>query len=234
MKKLHEFTIEGRKFFIRKPSRQMNDDANLFYGVKVAEGIRANMLTVAQLDKRNVNDGGVLSETDKSRQDELTKEIVGLEDKYKVLYAKKEEDRTELEKAELETIKEKLTKARFEYNTIESYRNAAYDNTAEARARNHTLTWWLLNLSFEEIEGKFVPFFGEGSYESKLTKYDSIIEEENETSIKIILKFLTYVSLWHSNRSLTSEDFAHYEKLLTEEEAKNTAEKIKEKETETE
>jgi hypothetical protein len=55
------------KFFLRRPTREMNDEAELYYGVKLAEGIKAGLLTRALLEKRFDNDGGVRNEDDKKK-----------------------------------------------------------------------------------------------------------------------------------------------------------------------
>ena len=58
-------TKEQVKVFIRKPTRALFDEAELFYGVRLSEGIKAGLLTRALLAKRFTNDGGVLSEEEK-------------------------------------------------------------------------------------------------------------------------------------------------------------------------
>ena len=55
------------KFKIKKPTRSLFEEAELFYGVKLAEGIKAGMLTRPLLAKRYSNDGGPLSDPDKQR-----------------------------------------------------------------------------------------------------------------------------------------------------------------------
>ena len=55
------------KFFLRKPTRSMYDDAELFYGVKLAEGVKAGLLNHALLAKRYNNDGGIF--TDDQQED---------------------------------------------------------------------------------------------------------------------------------------------------------------------
>ena len=41
------------KFFLRRPTRSMTDEAELYYGVRLAEGIKAGLLTRALLEKRS-------------------------------------------------------------------------------------------------------------------------------------------------------------------------------------
>jgi len=54
----------SHEFFMRKPNRRLYDDADLYYAVKLSEGIKAGLLTKALLEKRYDNDGGVLSNTE--------------------------------------------------------------------------------------------------------------------------------------------------------------------------
>ena len=61
-KKKETTTEEVKKFeigfAIRKPTRRIYDDANLYYAVKISEGVKAGMMTRALLEKRYENDGG--------------------------------------------------------------------------------------------------------------------------------------------------------------------------------
>ena len=58
-----------KTFVVKKPSRALYDEAELFYGVKLAEGIKAGLLTRALLAKRFNNDGGILSDPEKEKFD---------------------------------------------------------------------------------------------------------------------------------------------------------------------
>ena len=62
---------KSQKVFLRKPNRSLYDEAELFYGVRLSEGIKAGLLTRALLAKRFSNDGGVLSEDEKNRYADL-------------------------------------------------------------------------------------------------------------------------------------------------------------------
>ena len=51
-----------KELFLRKPTRKLFDEAELFYGVELSKGIKAGLLTRALLQKRFSNDGGTLGE----------------------------------------------------------------------------------------------------------------------------------------------------------------------------
>jgi hypothetical protein len=55
------------KFKIQKPTRKLFDEAELFYGIKLSEGIKAGLLTKALLAKRYQNDCGAMSEPEKEK-----------------------------------------------------------------------------------------------------------------------------------------------------------------------
>lgn len=204
------------KFCIKKPGREMLDNAALFYGVKVSEGIKAGLLTIPLLEKRNLNDGGVFSEEDKTEYFDLFEKLYNLEKDFQKLEAKKEEELTEEEKKEKKNLLQNLTSCRTKLQEYEMFRNSIYDHTAEVRARNMTLTWWLVSLAYAEIDEKEVPYFGEGSYEQKLAKYDELIEKEDEFINTVITKFLTYITLWSMNKASTPEEFERLEKALSQ------------------
>ena len=50
------------KVIIKKPTRALFDEAELFYGVKLSEGIKHGLLTRPLLAKRINNDGGIFSD----------------------------------------------------------------------------------------------------------------------------------------------------------------------------
>ena len=56
---------------LKKPGRKLFDEGELYYGVKLSEGIKAGLLTRALLAKRYQNDGGSMSEPEKERYSEL-------------------------------------------------------------------------------------------------------------------------------------------------------------------
>ena len=63
------------KFFLRRPTRAMTDEAELYYGVKLAEGIKAGLLTRALLEKRFENDGGTRSNEENKQYKEVVEKL---------------------------------------------------------------------------------------------------------------------------------------------------------------
>ena len=194
-----------RDFFVRRPNRKLYDDAELYYAVKLSEGIKAGLLTKALLEKRYENDGGALSDPDIERwgsiysdANENQRELVELEDK----------KRSEEEEARLSELKDLLNSTRSALTNFEMSQQNLFEQTAEVRARNKTILWWVLNLSYAIAEnGEEYSFFTDGSSEEKLEYYDQLTEEEDEFVEEVIKKFTYLISFWYVSKVDNEEDF---------------------------
>jgi hypothetical protein len=200
------------KLAIKKPTRSLFDEAELFYGVRLSEGIKAGLLTRALLAKRFNNDGGVLSDEEQKEYNELYIEFFNLQSEFQKLSIKEESVRSDEEKENLKTVIAKMNDARERLQKYEMAQANLFEQTAENRARNKTIMWWVLQLSLIQGEDKkFKELFTEGSYEEKLKKYDEI-EESDMVLEKIALQKLLYlISFWYIGRAASQEEF---EKLL--------------------
>ena len=196
----------ARDFFIRRPNRRLYDDAELYYAVKLSEGIKAGLLTKALLEKRYENDGGSLSDPEIERYGTLysefyenQRELIDLEDK---------SEKSESDKKRLDDLKDILSSTRTALTAFEMSQQNLFDQTAEVRARNKTILWWVLNLSYAVAEdGKEYPFFTDGSSEEKLEYYDQLTEEEDEFIEEVIKKFTYLISFWYVSKVDNEEDF---------------------------
>ena len=151
----------------------MFDEAELFYGVRLSEGIKAGLLTKALLAKRFVDDGGVFSEKDKEEYATSYMKLFNLQNDFQRLSIKDESTRSEDEKEKYKKLIEEINDTRNKIQDYEMAQASLFDQTAENRARNKTVLWWVLNLSYQEDEsGNINPVFGDGSFEEKLKFYD--------------------------------------------------------------
>ena len=87
-----------------------------------------------------------------------------------------------------------------------------FENTAEAKSRNRTILWWVLQLAYRVEDGKYLPFFEGESFNDKLDNYD-IIEDTGNVEISDVIKRFTYlITLWFLGRIETTEDFTAFDK----------------------
>ena len=210
------------KLAIKKPTRSLFDEAELFYGVRLSEGIKAGLLTRALLAKRFNNDGGVLSDEEQKEYNDLYLEFFNLQTEFQRLSIKEEAIRTEEEKKQIQNVIAKMNDAREKLQKYEMAQANLFEQTAENRARNKTIMWWVLQLSL--IQGddkKFKELFQDGTYEDKLKRYDEIEESESGVEKIAIQKLLYLISFWYIGRAASQEEF---EKLLNNLQSSETKE----------
>lgn len=202
-----------RRFFIKKPTRGLFEEAELFYAVRLSEGIKAGLLTRSLLAKRYSNDGGSLSDQEKERYTNYYVSLFEKQNQFQKLSIKEKNERSKEEQEEFEKLTTDIVNLRNEIQDFEISQASLFDQTAENRARNKTILWWILNLSYMiDNEGKESALFGEGSFDEKLAIYDSFEEGTDEWLKTVVKKFAFYISFWYMGRASTQEEF---EKLIT-------------------
>jgi hypothetical protein len=204
---------ENNIVVLKKPNRGLYDEAELFYGVKLAEGIKAGLLTRALLAKRFSNDGGVMSETDKEQYADLYIRLFEVQNSIERASLTPEAERTEEEKEQLVDWVRESAIAREEIQDFEISQASLFDQTAENRARTKTILWWVLNLAHFKKGQEHTPIYEGETFEQKLSSYDILEDDENVFWEELSRKLIYYVSFWYVGKAQTQEDF---EQLLRE------------------
>ena len=221
------------KFFLRRPTRAMTDEAELYYGVRLAEGIKAGLLTRALLEKRFDNDGGTRSDDENKQYNKTLETLRVLHGEQTKILEASEKKRTSSQKKRLKEIEEEMKPARRTLRDLQLMEDGLYEETAESRARNKVILWWMLNLAYDEKGEKETPFFGEGSFEERLERYDEIDDGEDIFEIIVARKIAYYVSFWFVGRPNSQKEFQEMIDLamkIDEEEDKAATEAALEKE----
>jgi hypothetical protein len=211
--------VVDRPIFLRKPTRSMFDEAELYYGVQLSEGIKAGLLTRALLAKRFSNDGGVMSNPDKEEYADLYVKLFENQNAIERASATKEKDRTDAEKEEMSNLLSENGVIKREIQEFEMAQASLFDQTAENRARNKTILWWVLNMSYygnPEDNSTIKPIFEGDNYAARLAAYDTIEEDGTEFQEDVIKKLVYYVSYWYVGQAQTEEEFAEVLKALEE------------------
>ena len=194
-----------KTFVVKKPNRSLYDEAELFYGVKLSEGIKAGLLTRALLAKRFNNDGGILSDQEKDKFAGLYMGLFEKQARLQKLELKNLKDLTESEKKEKDGLLEELGSSREEIQEFEMAQASLFDQTAENRARNKTILWWVLNLSHEKEGDKYTRIFSGENYEEMIASYDRYEEQEDDFVDEMLKKFSYVVSFWFVTKAETQE-----------------------------
>jgi hypothetical protein len=158
------------------------------------------------MQKRFLEDGGVLSTDQRTEYNDLYDKLFQRQAAHRALNSKV--DKTEEETQESKRIMDEIIEIMSTLQSFESRTsNDLYQNTAENLSRNRTALWFTLMLSYQEKDGKDVPFFGSGTFEQRLAKYDEMENREDAFEYQLIQKFLLVCSLFYFGKAETQEDF---------------------------
>ena len=194
-------------FSIMKPDRKLFEAAELFYAVKLSEGIKAGLLTRPLLAKRYKNDGGAMSEPEKKRYAELYYDMLIKQEQMERLKLNlADEGKDERNRlagalmADIVSLREELTEYEMAQTTL-------FDQTAENRAKNQTIMWWVLHLAHRNDNGNRVPLFDGADHDIKLNQYDELEESDDPFLVEVVKKFAYYVTFWYLNGITDKKDF---------------------------
>ena len=193
-KKVVEISSETVRLL--SPTRRMYDDAELFYGVELSKGIKAGLLTKALLAKRYEDDGGSMSEREKQEYFTVYYSLMQKENDYQKLQLNLEGvDPAEKERLQVEALYDILDLRR-ELREMEENQAQLFNQTAENRAKNQVLMWWVLNLGHINNEALF-----EGDFEARLETYDDLERDGDMFWTEVIKKLAYYISFWYSGQA---------------------------------
>lgn len=168
-----------QKFYILRPNRKIQDDASVFYSVKVSEGIKLGLVTKNYLLRKFQQEGILASEDEKKQYSANYSRAISIE----IELEKTRQDSTltdaekELKNASLNSEYQILRQSIFDYENIQ---NSLFENTAEKRASDYLNLWFVLNLLYQGEEGSQVCLFGDGSFEQKLQRLSQIEDSGDE------------------------------------------------------
>ena len=96
------------------------------------------------------------------------------------------------------------------YNMAEE---SIFEDTAESRARNKAILWWVLFMSYNDDE---TPFFDRGDFDDRIEKYDEIDEGQDPFLTSAVAEFTYNISLWYFARPNSTEQFEELKKGVNE------------------
>ena len=205
------------KIIIKKPSRTQLEDGDMFYSIWLNKFIKMGLLTRSMLAKQHLDLGGTLSEDEKQRYAQLYVKLyeqqtivqrLGIiaDDKMSV----DQKDRLDRAIAELGVIRKELT----DFETVQA---AMFEHTADIKARNKTITWYLLYLAHYQVgesdDADILPMFDGTDFDEKYSSYQNKDEEEDEIYLKSIDRLSSIATIWYMSGVQQQEDF---DKLLEE------------------
>lgn len=197
---------EPYNYFFGKASRAQREESELYYNEIFWRCQQKGIAPAALMQKRYLNDGGVLSEEEKKEYHDLYEQLLSKQVDYQGFLGKA--TKTDEDKKKIEELSTVLVDIMGKIQTFENQaQSSLYQNTAEHIARNRTAFWWMLNLSYKENAGKEEPLFGNGDIISKFVAYDKLEELEEPFTSELLQKLLLVASLWYFGKAEKQDEF---------------------------
>lgn len=195
------------KFFIKKPTRRMADEAEVFYSIQLSKAIKMGIVTKAMLIKKYADNGGALSEEESKQLLKSLKKLNDLENEYKLCFIKKtKESKKRVEELELEIITLKR-----ELQELESSLQSVYQHTADSKAEKEVLLWYAIQLAeFSEDEGEEKAFFEGADFEEQLEDLYDKYEVDESFESEATSKICKVVGYWFYNQAAEKRDIEKF------------------------
>ena len=195
---------------IYEPSRRQVEDADMEFSIEMSKCIKRGILTKAMLAKKYSDSGGLLTEDDSKELIRLYKELAELQNDLGRLMSRKK--KTQEEKDKEGELTEKFAAARKRIVDLETTYQNVFNHTADTKAQNKTVLWYLLNLSHVETpDGVEEALFPGDTPEERENSYYAKDENEDELYELAREKLMTFVSFWYFSQNASPEDFAKLE-----------------------
>ena len=200
-----------RKFHLLNPSRKMKEDGELFYASKLSSFISAGVLPKIVWDRLFKDNGGIISRSDEDEYSSLIKESVKQTIELEDLISKPELNRSDEENNKISDLQASIASYKSQIQILEIAQINAFENTAEAKARNKTIVWWSANLACEEAsDGSVSLILGGGSIDSKMDTYDEIVETD-EFLNQCLSRINYLVTVWYLGTASNFEEFKKFD-----------------------
>jgi len=210
--------------FLKKPTRTQIEDGDMFYSIWLNKFIKMGLLTRAMLAKKQVDIGGTLNQDDKMEYAKLYLKLFEKQQNIVRYSAKEKEELTNDEKERLEASVSELAVIRKQLSDFEAAQSSVFDHTADVKARNKTITWFLLHLAYyikgEQDDAEEVPLFPGTEYEEKYRSFQEADENEEEIFVNSVDRLSTIATIWYMSGVQDQDEF---EEVLKQMNQDNTA-----------
>jgi len=196
---------------IKNPTRRELEEADMEFSIEMSRCIKKGVLTKAMLAKKYSDTGGLLSESDATRLVDLYAKLSDLEGEYtqKTLTHRDVTKLPKKIKTEVGRLSAEVALARREIVTLESSYQSLFNHTADSKAQNRIILWYITHLAFfKDEEGEeWTAFFEGEDFEEKVNSYYSKDELEDPLFQIAQGKIASIVSYWYFSNEPKKEDF---------------------------
>jgi len=199
---------------ILQPNRKQMQEADMEFSIEMSRCIRNGILTKAMLLNKYSDTGGLMSEDDAKDLVDNYKKIFELQSEYSRLEIIQNKNEKQTER--VSEIAGELANVRRQIVETESNYQALFDHTADVKAQNRLILWYVIMLTYiqESEEDTPKPYFGVGSFDDKLEEYYKKEESDDSIYFLIAKKAATILAFWFFNQASDKDSFDDLMKRL--------------------
>ena len=221
--KMEEVSIEQTvkkevpiRIILKEPSRRQVEEADMEFSIEMSKCIKKGILTKAMLAKKYSDSGGLLSEEDAMSLTKNYGELGDLQTKFTKLSTKPKKTKADEEK--IKDLLGEMADVRRAIVDMETSYSSLFNHTADNKAQNKVILWYLVNLSHYQIdeEDDPVPFFSSEESEDKIEEYYDLDENGDDIFDLAKNKLTTFLSFWYFSTNASKEDFDNLNKDIDE------------------
>ena len=201
-------------FVLKQPTRRQMEEADMEYSIEMSKCVKDGILTKAMLLNKYTDNGGIMSEEEAKELAKMYGELAELQTKF-TNYKLKTSDPNKFS-SEQKQVFEDIATLRRTIASIETNYSALLNHTADVRAQNKVILWYILSLTYTEDKGELIPFFEGTEVQDKKESFYAMEEEEDNLLEIIYDKLMAFVSFWYFSVNSSTEDFEALEKDINE------------------
>lgn len=201
-------------FVIKQPTRRQMEEADMEYSIEMSKCVKQGVLTKAMLMNKYSDTGGMLSESDANKLSAMYGELGELQTE--VTQLTMQSANNEANEAKRKSIGENMATLRKAIAVAETNFSALLNHTADSKAQNKVIAWYLLNLTNQEKDGELEPFFSGNSFADKQMSLYTMEENEDELLSIVYDKLTAFISFWYFSAAASHDDFKDLEKDIDE------------------
>ena len=201
-------TSEPVRIILKEPNRRQVEEADMEYSIEMSQCVKRGILTKAMLANKYTDTGGLVAEEDAKSLAKSYGKLGEIQSEYTRLSTKTGK-KTKEDEERLAELLEDIAALRKHIVDTETAYASLFNHTADTKAQNRAIMWYVLNLTYvmrEEDEEPQVFFKGE-TFEEKENHYFELDEKEDPLYLLIQGKIATFISYWYYASAITKEDF---------------------------
>jgi hypothetical protein len=212
------------KFIIKSPSRSIREDADTFYAITFNKFLSMGLLTRAMIGKRYSDIGGILS--DDEQKDYLSKRREYYEATNDLIRLETLGDDISItQKERKDSLILKVSEIKQEMFNFEIQKEDLFRQTADYKARDQLILWWILHLTYTkdetDEESKPIPYFEGKDFDEKKEFYEDKEDSGDEIFMKALVNLSFFIQFWVMQLVHDAESFEKIKKDIEEEDKLN-------------